>query len=236
MPTGRIPSLSGKPVRCSLADCSTWEADMLWIGRAMPERNMAESLWANPFRIGNDRNRQQVIQLFRDHFHKARLDRHLHDLAGKVLVCACRRGQQCHGDVLITEWNRKCEEQADILTNLKRVRGDGEDFQDRPGMRIRSVPGPAHHLPPRTMPPSRPLRGSSCGSVKAPRMQLHPKQKAALRHDGPNLQQFSHRALAPPPTGGPSGPGTAVDSNLAKQPPGEANPDGAQGRAMARRP
>lgn len=56
--------------------------------------------WGNPFRIGPDGNRQQVIEKFRDWIiRRPSLLRSLESLRGKTLGCFCAPAP-CHGDVL----------------------------------------------------------------------------------------------------------------------------------------
>ena len=45
-------------------------------------------------------------------------------------MCACRRDQACHGDILTAEWDAVMPGQADILTNLKRTRQGGQEKTD----------------------------------------------------------------------------------------------------------
>lgn len=69
-------------------------ADAVYIGRPSP--------WGNPFEIGKDGTREEVIQMYRDWLFAqptfvARVKR---ELAGKNLVCWCSP-QACHGEVLL---------------------------------------------------------------------------------------------------------------------------------------
>jgi len=59
------------------------------------------SKWGNPFVIGRDGNREQVIEIYRQWIkgqHKLLAD--LHELKGKRLGCYCKP-KACHGDVLV---------------------------------------------------------------------------------------------------------------------------------------
>ena len=87
--------------------------DAVYIGRAMPQRQMRGSIFANPFQVGWDGDRAEAISRYRtemaflcrespDHFDALR------ELVGKPLACWCRHdGEErsdataCHGDVLI---------------------------------------------------------------------------------------------------------------------------------------
>lgn len=57
--------------------------------------------WGNPFRIGRDGTREEVVAKFREHGEKTGLDKKARiELKGKVLGCACRV-KPCHGDVYV---------------------------------------------------------------------------------------------------------------------------------------
>ena len=60
------------------------------------------SKWGNPFKIGRDGNREQVIEKYRDYILDGdgkHLLSHLHELKNKTLGCWCKP-KDCHGDVL----------------------------------------------------------------------------------------------------------------------------------------
>lgn len=58
------------------------------------------SKWGNPFKIGEDGNREEVISKYREWILKQpHLLRDLKELDGKVLGCWCKPNS-CHGDVL----------------------------------------------------------------------------------------------------------------------------------------
>src|SRR5215475_10989274 len=57
--------------------------------------------WGNPFKIGRDGSRDEVIALYRAWIVlQPQLLAALHELRGKDLVCWCAP-EPCHGDVLI---------------------------------------------------------------------------------------------------------------------------------------
>ncbi len=59
------------------------------------------SKWGNPFKIGKDGTRKQVIEKYQHWFLKQpRLLKNLSELEGKVLGCWCKP-KSCHGDVLV---------------------------------------------------------------------------------------------------------------------------------------
>ncbi len=96
------------------------DEELVYIGRAMPRQGLKASPWANPYRIGVDGDRAQVIALYRANL-EGRLsgDRELVDelaeLSGKVLMCWCSPAP-CHGDVLA--------ELADQIAAQKRADAD----------------------------------------------------------------------------------------------------------------
>jgi hypothetical protein len=76
----------------------------VYIGRANRHYGLARSKWCNPFNIGKDGTREDVIRLFVE-CSLPRLMPHIHLLRGKDLVCWCAP-QACHGDVLLELANR----------------------------------------------------------------------------------------------------------------------------------
>ena len=71
----------------------------IYIGRAFAEFN--ESDWHNPFHLGKDGDRKEVLRKYREYLlsHPDLFSR-LHELRGKTLGCWCRPKLACHGDVL----------------------------------------------------------------------------------------------------------------------------------------
>lgn len=66
--------------------------DDVYIGRP--------SKWGNPYVIGPDGNRQQVIEKYEAHLYDSGLIDDILELRGKNLVCWCAP-RPCHGDVLL---------------------------------------------------------------------------------------------------------------------------------------
>ena len=59
------------------------------------------SKWGNPFQIGRDGNREQIITMYEIHLRRRPdLLAALPELAGKRLGCHCKP-EACHGDVLV---------------------------------------------------------------------------------------------------------------------------------------
>jgi len=75
-------------------------ADAIYVGRP--------SKWGNPYRIGRDGSRTEIIELYRHYLAMANLNHctlDLHELRGKDLVCWCAP-LPCHADVLLELANR----------------------------------------------------------------------------------------------------------------------------------
>lgn len=70
----------------------TAPADAVYIGRPGP--------WGNPFVIGKDGSREQVIEKYRTSLTPELIDRARRELKGRDLICWCAPAA-CHGDVLI---------------------------------------------------------------------------------------------------------------------------------------
>lgn len=59
------------------------------------------SKWCNPFRIGQDGNRSEVLQKFRAYLMgRPDLLDSIEELRGKTLGCWCKP-KDCHGDILV---------------------------------------------------------------------------------------------------------------------------------------
>lgn len=59
------------------------------------------SKWGNPFQIGKDGNREEVIEKYKQYLlSRPDLISSLHELKGKTLGCWCKP-KPCHGDVLV---------------------------------------------------------------------------------------------------------------------------------------
>jgi len=98
----QVPS-SSKSNKSLVVHCKRGEYDV-YIGRrnpSIPENKTLNFKWGNPFKIGPDGNREDVIRKY-DQWIQSRPD--LMELArvelkGKVLACWCSP-EACHGDVL----------------------------------------------------------------------------------------------------------------------------------------
>ena len=73
----------------------------VYIGRKNSYAGLPESKWHNPFVIGEDGTRKEVIAMYKEYVQlMPELMSSLHELEGKTLGCWCCP-QPCHGDVLI---------------------------------------------------------------------------------------------------------------------------------------
>ena len=74
----------------------------VYIGNAMGwSYGLKRSKWYNPYKIGRDGNREEVIYKYRQYLlNSPDLMKDLPELKGRVLGCWCKP-EACHGDVLI---------------------------------------------------------------------------------------------------------------------------------------
>jgi hypothetical protein len=76
-------------------------AGAVYIGRQMPWLGLPRSRWANPFKIGRDGSRAEVISKYRDYLlSRPQLMAALPELRGTDLACWCSP-EPCHGEVLL---------------------------------------------------------------------------------------------------------------------------------------
>ena len=75
-------------------------AGAVYVGRAMPRIGLPGSKWANPFKIGRDGTREDVIAKYRAWLvQQPELIAALSELWGKDLACWCAP-ERCHAEVL----------------------------------------------------------------------------------------------------------------------------------------
>ncbi len=87
-----------KPQRVVHVDKEPFE---VYIGRENTERGLKGSKWGNPFLIGRDGTRAEVIAKYEIWIKtQPHLIAALPELKGKVLGCYCAP-KACHGDVLL---------------------------------------------------------------------------------------------------------------------------------------
>ena len=72
----------------------------VYIGRQNPRLRLGRSKWANPFKIGRDGEREEVLAKYRAYLDtRPDLLAALGELRGKTLGCWCKP-ESCHGDTL----------------------------------------------------------------------------------------------------------------------------------------
>ena len=71
----------------------------VYIGRANKKLGLPESKWHNPFHIGKDGTREEVIWKYIEYLESSGLLNDIHELKDKVLGCYCKPNA-CHGDIL----------------------------------------------------------------------------------------------------------------------------------------
>lgn len=82
-------------------DFDATNPDHVYIGRKNKNYEVAESKWANPFKVGDDGTRDEVINAYREWIkHQPELMNSLEELRGKILFCWCCP-EACHGHVLV---------------------------------------------------------------------------------------------------------------------------------------
>ncbi len=93
----------------TVVHCKKHEYDV-YIGRGRCPKTRTWSRWGNPFKIGVDGTRAQVIEKYREYIlNNVELLVALEELRGKRLGCWCvdepvdhiREHKQCHGEVLL---------------------------------------------------------------------------------------------------------------------------------------
>jgi hypothetical protein len=79
----------------------------VYIGRANPRNRLKASIWANPFKLGKDGTREEIMVKYRKWLmSRPDLLERIPELRGKVLGCWCAP-QACHGDILAELANGK---------------------------------------------------------------------------------------------------------------------------------
>lgn len=86
----RVSNLNREPI-----------GDAVYVGRHNDGRGLAASAFANPYKIGQDGNRAEVIHKYRSWLlGRQELLQRLRELRGRRLACWCKP-KACHGDVLV---------------------------------------------------------------------------------------------------------------------------------------
>ena len=87
----------------------------IYVGRGGGASKVSRSPWANPFRIGKEGDRCEVINKYRHYAAANFKNEDLMKLDGRVLLCHCRLQDECHADVLI--------DMVKALTNKEKLDG-----------------------------------------------------------------------------------------------------------------
>ena len=116
--TTRVVCVKVKHIRPKHQNLKKWVEDPqnVYIGRRgivfvdgvrFPQR---DSIFANPFKVGKDGTREQVIQKYKEYIIKKTMNNEIKfeewlNLRGKTLGCWCKP-EPCHGDVLVEIINK----------------------------------------------------------------------------------------------------------------------------------
>ena len=85
----------------------------LYIGRGSSQRGLKKSLWCNPFNV-SEYGRALAVSKFEHHLQTDQdLNEALWQLSGARLVCHCRLGESCHGDIFRTVFSKRFPEAYD---------------------------------------------------------------------------------------------------------------------------
>jgi len=86
--------------RTTVVNIKSGEPYDVYIGRAVPRKGLKRSVWHNPYSIGRDGDRDEVIAMYEIYLRsRPDLMARLSELRGKRLGCWCSPAA-CHGNVL----------------------------------------------------------------------------------------------------------------------------------------
>ena len=95
------------PTRMAFVPQAIGRMGVEYIGRGASHLTLPGSKWANPFNIKGEVTREVALQKFEKYLeHTPELRADLPSLEGKILMCHCKEGQGCHGDILIREFGK----------------------------------------------------------------------------------------------------------------------------------
>ena len=89
----------------------------VYIGRGRCPKCGEFSKWKNPFKIGEDGTRSEVIAMYEIYLVESGLINDIDELRGKILGCWCKP-KPCHGDVLAKLANRRSTLSNDESTKV----------------------------------------------------------------------------------------------------------------------
>ena len=98
-----LEALASRPSRVRLQGVARRLPDgWLYIGSGSGKYGLKPFVWAKPFGIGRDGDRDHCIELLRCHLRASpALLARLPELRGKKFACFCGMHEGCHGDVLV---------------------------------------------------------------------------------------------------------------------------------------
>jgi ribosomal protein L37AE/L43A len=118
------PSIWQQEQKMRVVHCKREPYDV-YIGR--PARGLKGSIWANPFHIGKDGTREEVVEKYREYIlGNPELLARLEELRGKTRGCWCSP-ERCHGEVLIELLEARQNIQVDTLFTF-----EDQPQQDKP--------------------------------------------------------------------------------------------------------
>ena len=100
-----VPAVRDKVTKAELDALRRGESiDGVYVGRG--GRGVPGSVWGNPFHLGKDGSRDDVISSYRTFLGKSGLIDRVSELKGSRLLCHCPKDLACHADVLAELANR----------------------------------------------------------------------------------------------------------------------------------
>ena len=109
------PEAPEAPRRRQLAKVPRLGDQHIYIGRGAAGRKLLCSVWHNPFTVAKYGRREAVGRFREMVLQSSRLMRQLPFLAGKVLVCHCAEGEECHADALIELFRENVNQPAETI-------------------------------------------------------------------------------------------------------------------------
>jgi hypothetical protein len=109
--TGRAaePTVMSPPSRTQVSTSTSEDPSQVYVGRGSKTFNVTDGGWGNPFPIGRDGNRMEVIEKHRRWLAEQEgeaLTLALRALQGKKLACHCHPSSPCHADNIIETYDR----------------------------------------------------------------------------------------------------------------------------------
>ena len=116
------PSPSSLPSRGCIHECSGLSDVDLYVGQEHRDhqgRFLAASKWASPFKVKDSQSAAECVAKFEAYLRASpALLRALPELAGRRLLCQCRRQEPCHADALISAYAEFVLDKPTFDTNI----------------------------------------------------------------------------------------------------------------------